>query len=69
MATGLKKVEMNYTNYDTFIVGCYKVKVVGWTYEKFVNPSHIGTMTDICKLHDALKSGKCKWIKLDKNQL
>lgn len=69
MATGSKKVDMNYANYDTAIVERYKVKLVGWTYEKFVNPSHIGTMTDICRLRDALKCGECKWTKLDKHQL
>jgi len=60
---------MNYANYDTAIVERYKVKLIGWTYEKFVNPSQIGTMTEICKLRDALKSGVCQWIRLGTAQV
>jgi hypothetical protein len=59
---------MNYANYDTAIVERYKVKLTGWTYEKFVNPSHIGTMAEICKLRDALKSGTCHWVRLNAEQ-
>jgi len=69
MVTGSKKIEMNYANYNMAIVERYKVKLIGWTYDKFVNPSLIGTMPDICMLRDALKSGECKWIKLDRHQL
>jgi hypothetical protein len=69
LTTGSKRAEMNYVNYDKEIVERYKVKLVGWTYERFVNPSHIGTVTDICKLRDALKSGECKWVKLNQHEL
>src|ERR1700722_1825072 len=65
----VKKIEMNYANYNMAIVEHYKVKLIGWTYDKFVNPSLIGTMPDICMLRDALKSGECRWIKLDRHQL
>ncbi|EGO30325.1 hypothetical protein SERLADRAFT_404549 [Serpula lacrymans var. lacrymans S7.9] len=30
----------------------------------FVNPSTIGTVLEICKLHDAWKTGSCHWVKL-----
>ena len=34
-----------------------------------MNPSAIGTVGDLCKLHDDLKSGKCHWVKLTQSQL
>jgi hypothetical protein len=60
---------MNYATYEKSIVERYQVKLVGWTYDKFVNPSHIGTMTDICKLCDALKCGECHWVCLSQHEL
>src|ERR1700722_5299006 len=60
---------MNYDNYDMAIVERYKVKLTGWTHEKFANPSHIGTMAGICKLRDALRSGTCHWVRLDAEQI
>jgi hypothetical protein len=60
---------MNYATYEKSIVERYRVKLVGWTYDKFVNPSHIGTMTDICKLRDALKCGECHWVRLSQREL
>jgi len=61
---------MNYVNYDTAIVSELKVKLVGWTKGvPFANPSAIGTVSDLRKLRDDLKSGKCHWVKLTPSQL
>ena len=60
---------MNYNNYDTAIVETYGVKIVGWpTSVPFTNPSNIGTIGEIRKLRDALKSGECCWKKLSKGE-
>ena len=60
---------MNYNNYDTAIVETYGVKIVGWPASvPFTNPSNIGTIGEIRKLRDALKSGECRWKKLSKGE-
>jgi hypothetical protein len=69
-ATNVKKLKMNYTNYETAIVQQYSVRLVGWPKSiKFVNPSQIGTVLEICTLRDDLRSGVCHWVKLTKSQL
>lgn len=61
---------MNYVNYDTSIISELKVKLIGWTKGvPFANPSAIGTVSDLRKLRDDLKSGKCHWVKLTQSQL
>ena len=68
--TNNKKVKMNYANYKTSIIQQMGVHLVGWLKSvKFVNPSQIGTVLEICTLHDDLKSGACHWVKLTKGQL
>ncbi|KAI6020379.1 hypothetical protein BKA83DRAFT_104473 [Pisolithus microcarpus] len=55
------------SNYNTAIVETYGVKLLGWpTGVPFVNPSSIGTVSEIRKLRDSLKSGECHWKKLSK---
>ena len=61
---------MNYSNYETTIVEVHSIKIVGWPKDiKFVNPSGIGTVGEIRKLRDALKSGECHWVKLTRAEL
>src|SRR6202451_4780067 len=68
--TNNKKVKMNYANYKTSIIQRVGVHLVDWLKSvKFVNPSQIGTVLEICTLHDDLKSGACHWVKLTKGQL
>ncbi|KAI6010382.1 hypothetical protein BKA83DRAFT_4068639 [Pisolithus microcarpus] len=56
-------------NYNTAIVEMYGVKLLGWpTGVPFVNPSSIGTVSEIRKLCNSLKSGECRWKKLSKAQ-
>ncbi|KAG1729314.1 uncharacterized protein EDB91DRAFT_1012098, partial [Suillus paluster] len=51
---------MNYNNYNTTIVKMYRVQLVGWPQRvKFISPSNIGMVGDICKLRDALKGHTC----------
>jgi hypothetical protein len=58
--TGNRKVKINYANYETSVVEAHSVKLVGWPQDiNFVNPSGIGTVGEIRRLRDALKSGDC----------
>ncbi|KZV79498.1 hypothetical protein EXIGLDRAFT_660968, partial [Exidia glandulosa HHB12029] len=53
---------MNYTSYETAIVGTYSVRLVGWTYgDKIVNPGQIGSVDDLRALHEALVKKTCRW--------
>ena len=60
---------MHYVNYEDAIVQCHSVKLVGWTYSKFINPADINNVTDIRALRDALRSGACHWIHLSAQEL
>ena len=45
------------------------MKIVGWPASvPFTNLSNIGTIGEIHKLRDALKSGECRWKKLSKGE-
>ncbi|KAF8229076.1 hypothetical protein L208DRAFT_1288432 [Tricholoma matsutake] len=61
---GLHKynIRMCYKNYQWDIVTKHKAKIIGWpTTIKFANPSEIGTVEEIQKLHQALKVGESDW--------
>ncbi|PPQ91922.1 hypothetical protein CVT25_001093, partial [Psilocybe cyanescens] len=46
------------------------LELIGWTYEKLVNPSKLSTsLPGLRKLLDALNDGTCKFIKLTTAQL
>ena len=60
---------MNYENYDVSIVETYGVKLVGWPPSvAFTCPSKIGTVGDMRKLRDALRSGQCFWKRLNSSE-
>ena len=55
---------MNYSNYDTRVIQKYQVKLVGWTYNKFVTPFEIHTIDDVRTLVEALRCGRCHWVRM-----
>lgn len=56
---------MQYVNYKEVIVQQYGVELIGWTHNKFTNPSKLSTVVEpLHKLLDAIKGGDCKFIKL-----
>ncbi|KAH7904823.1 hypothetical protein BJ138DRAFT_978571, partial [Hygrophoropsis aurantiaca] len=64
-----KSIRMNYLNYDVGIVEAHKVKLVGWPDGvPFMTPSNIGTVGEVRKLRDALKSGTCHWKNLTQRE-
>jgi hypothetical protein len=68
--TGIVNPVMQYTDYEERIVQHYGVELIGWTYEKLVNPSELSTSHyGLKKLLDAINSGSCKFIKLTQAQL
>jgi hypothetical protein len=61
---------MNYVNYERAIMEGLAAMLVGWPADlKFANPSEIGTVSEIRKLRDRLKSGQCHWVKMSQSQL
>jgi len=60
---------MNYARFEEEIVLRYGIILEGWTYEKFVNPSELSSsLPGLTKLHDALKSGECRFVKLSADE-
>ncbi|KAJ3514614.1 hypothetical protein NLJ89_g2284 [Agrocybe chaxingu] len=60
-----EQATMQYVNYEELIVQRYGVELVGWTYEKFVNPSELSTsLPALRELLDAINSGECRFAKL-----
>lgn len=55
---------MNYSNYDMRVIQKYQVKLVGWTYNKFVSPFEIHTIDDVRTLVEALRCGRCHWVRM-----
>ena len=53
---------MNYQNYQTAIIHAWGVKLVGWPDGvQFVNPSHLGMVADLWRIHDMLRDKTCYW--------
>jgi hypothetical protein len=63
-----KTVQMNYANFDSKIVLPYRCTIVGWT-GKLVNPSKIGSIEELCTLHDAWAFGAARWVRLTAAQV
>jgi len=56
---------MNYANYDMSIVLVYSMQLINWPLDgSVVSPSQLTNTTNMCKLHNALKAGECRWKKL-----
>ncbi|KIJ58005.1 hypothetical protein HYDPIDRAFT_56796, partial [Hydnomerulius pinastri MD-312] len=70
LITGKGDIPMNYLNYDKGIVQAYGVQLINWPPTvKFANPSTIGTVVEIRRLRDTLKTGTCTWKKLSRREL
>ncbi|KAJ6459685.1 hypothetical protein C8R45DRAFT_1109541 [Mycena sanguinolenta] len=63
--TGKVDIRMDYIYYKECIVLKYGIIRIGWTCERFVNPSDLSSsLIVLTTLRDALRDGACKWIKL-----
>ena len=61
---------MHYVDYEEKVVQRHGIELVGWTYEKFVNPSELSTsLPGLQQLLDAINNGTCKFVKLTPLQL
>jgi hypothetical protein len=61
---------MHYAEYEEKVVQRYGVELIGWTYEKLVNPSELSTsLPGLRQLLEAINAGSCKFIKLTQDQL
>ena len=63
--TGNPKAVMRYVNYEEEIVIRYGIKLEGWTYENFKNPSELSSsVPPLRALSEAIDNGTCKFVKL-----
>ena len=61
---------MHYADYEEKVLQRYGVELIGWTYEKLVNPSELSTsLPGLHQLLEAINTGSCKFIKLSQAQL
>ncbi|KAJ7087533.1 hypothetical protein B0H15DRAFT_949910 [Mycena belliarum] len=68
--TKREKIVMQYMFYTEDIVLRFGVVLIGWTAEKFCNPSELSSSVAVLTtLRDAIKSGACKWVKLTATEL
>jgi hypothetical protein len=59
---------MNYASFNTSIVQAHKCKIIGWI-GKFINPSEIGVIEQLCTLRDAWACGSARWVRLTPTQV
>ncbi len=58
-------VAMSYVHFTRDIELVHHVTMVGWTAERFCNPSDLSNSIDeLVKLRDALKDGTCRFVPL-----
>ena len=63
--TGNPKAVMRYVNFEEEIVIRYGIKLEGWTYENFKNPSELSSsLPPLWALSDAIDNGTCRFVKL-----
>ncbi|OBZ67744.1 hypothetical protein A0H81_12133 [Grifola frondosa] len=68
--TGNPKATMNYVNYERDIVLHYGIQLVGWTADKFSNPSELSnSLGPLQKLKNALENGDCRFERLSTTEL
>lgn len=61
---------MHYVDYEEKVVQRYGVELIGWTYDKLVNPSELSTsLPGLRQLLEAINAGSCKFIRLSQAQL
>lgn len=60
---------MNYSNYDMRVIQKFHVKLLGWTYNKFISPFDIHTIDDVRMLAEALRCGRCHWVRLTATEI
>ncbi|KAJ6481140.1 hypothetical protein C8R45DRAFT_1100697 [Mycena sanguinolenta] len=64
-----RSLDMEYVHYEECIVLRYGVMLIGWTADKFANPSELSSsLIVLTTLRDALKNGECKWVKLSREE-
>ncbi|KAJ6626527.1 hypothetical protein B0H10DRAFT_1998713 [Mycena sp. CBHHK59/15] len=68
--TGEPNTQMQYINYEEDLVHRYGVIIVGWMFDKLISPSDMSTsLPTLQELLNALKSGKCHFVKLTPEEL
>ena len=61
---------MQYIRYEEDIVLKKGVELVGWTYEKIINPSSLSSAVQpLRNLRDAIKDKRCRFVRLSAQEL
>src|ERR1700679_2454498 len=47
----------------------FQVKLIGWTYNKFISPFEIHTIDDVRTLVQALRCGRCHWVRMTATEI
>lgn len=64
--TGDDSATMQYARYEEDIVHAHGIELVGWTFDKIVNPSQLSSsLGPLKELRNALKDGSCKFVRLE----
>lgn len=68
--TGDTTATMQYARYEEDIIHKRGVKLVGWTYDKIVNPSQLSSaLKPLSTLRNALRDGTCKFVCLSPQEV
>ena len=68
--TGDDTATMQYIHYEEDIVLKKGVELVGWTYEKIINPSSLSSAVQpLRNLHDVIKDKRCRFVRLSAQEL
>ncbi|KAF8326485.1 hypothetical protein F5887DRAFT_1197076 [Amanita rubescens] len=68
--TGDSTTTMQYVRYEEEIIHKRGVELVGWTYDKIVNPSQMSSALEpLSKLRNAIKEGRCKFVRLTQQEI
>ncbi|OBZ74356.1 hypothetical protein A0H81_05685 [Grifola frondosa] len=60
--TGNSKAVMNYASFESEIVLRYRIQLIGWTADKWTNPSELSNaVAPLQQLLDAIENGACRF--------
>jgi hypothetical protein len=61
---------MQYVRYEEEIIHKQGIELVGWTYDKIVNPSQMSSALEpLSRLRNAIKERQCKFVRLPPQEI
>lgn len=62
------KCRLEYKHFEKKMVEGKGIVMEGWTYPIITSPSNFKSLADIKRLHDAIRNGDCKAVKLSQQE-